>query len=152
MIQELSSRIRAKRRVIVGVGNPLRGDDGVGPALVERLQNKTSALLINASDVPENYLGVIQAAQPQVVLIIDAVDLGGEPGDCALIEIDQIGGTKATTHNTSLALVARVIQADTGADVLVVGIQPEQRMFGEGLSGSVQITLDYLARLFGSIG
>lgn len=151
MIQELRHRIRDKRLVIVGVGNSLRGDDGLGPALVKRLQDKASAVLVDAGDVPENYLGVIQAAQPQAVLLVDAVDLGGEPGDCGLIEIDQLGGTSTTTHNASLALAAHVMQADTGADVFVLGIQPERRTFGEGLSASVKLTLDYMERVFGFI-
>mgnify|MGYP001470637271 CR=1 FL=1 len=148
MIPELRNRIRGKRLVIIGVGNSLRGDDGVGPALVERLQGKTSATLIDASDVPENYLGLVAQAQPQVVVIVDAVELGASPGDLALIEAAQLGGAKATTHNTSLAPFVQILQADTGADIFLLAIQPRATLFGEGLSAPVRVTLERLEQVF----
>lgn len=148
MLEALRSRIRGKRLAILGVGNPLRGDDGIGPALVDRLQGKVRATLVNAGDVPENYLGVIEAARPEVVLMVDAVALGAEPGDAALIEIEQIAGARLTTHNTSLALFARALQAGTGADILVVAIQPGVTSLGAAMSPRVELTLQYLEKLF----
>ena len=148
MIPELRNRIHGKKIVILGVGNPLRGDDGAGPALVERLQGKTSATLVNAGDVPENYLGVVTSAKPDLVLIVDAVEMGANPGDLALIEGTQLGGAQATTHNTSLALFARVLQVETGAEILVVGIQPGVISFGEPLSIPMTKTLQNLVILF----
>ncbi|CAG0945969.1 hydrogenase 3 maturation protease [Anaerolineae bacterium] len=148
MLDELRDRVIGKKLAILGVGNPLRGDDGIGPALIERLQGKTSAILINAGDVPENYLGVVQAAQPAVVLIVDAVELGAKPGDAALIEVEQLGGVIATTHNTSLAPFAQMIRAETGADVFVVAIQPATGSLGAPMSAEVKATLEYLDKWF----
>jgi hypothetical protein len=44
--------------------------------LVDFLHVRVEATLINAGEVPENYLSSIHAAQPEVVLIIAALELG----------------------------------------------------------------------------
>jgi hypothetical protein len=59
----------------VGVGNPIRGDDGAGPHVIARLEGRRSALLIDAGEVPENYVGKIAAWRPDVVCVIDAASL-----------------------------------------------------------------------------
>jgi hydrogenase 3 maturation protease len=146
-MKQLQDRIRDKRYVIVGVGNPLRGDDGAGSFLVNRLHGKTHVPLVDAGDVPENYLGVVKSAQPELVLIVDAVELGAHPGDAAIVETQQLGGTMATTHNTSLALFAKAVQYETGADIFVLGIQPGTTEFGAPMSLPVEKTLAYLEKL-----
>ncbi len=148
MRQELQRRISGKRVTMVGVGNPLRGDDGVGPALIDQLQGKVDAVLVDASDVPENYLGIVQLSRPEVIVIIDAVELDARAGDVALIELEQIGGTMATTHNTSLEPFAKMLRAETGADVLLVAIQPANRTFGAPMSPAVVATLEQLGKIF----
>ncbi len=80
MIEQLRERLQGKRTLILGIGNSMRGDDGVGPALIERLQGKVSATLIDGGEVPENYLGPIEAAGPEAVLIVDAADLKAAAG------------------------------------------------------------------------
>jgi hydrogenase 3 maturation protease len=144
MIEQLRKRLQGKKAVILGIGNPMRGDDGLGPALVERLQGKTNAILIDGGEVPENYLGPIEAAKPEVVLIVDAADLQASPGDVALIEIDQLAKTGISTHNASLGLFASVVQRLTGADILVLAVQPMFNSFGTPLSDAVRRTLDWI--------
>jgi hydrogenase 3 maturation protease len=148
MLELLHHRIRRKRLAIVGVGNPLRGDDAIGPVLVDRLQHKIKATLVNAGDVPENYLGVLEATRPEVVLIVDAVDLGAKPGDTAIIEIEQLAGAKLTTHNASLALFAQAVKTESGADVFALAIQPSVTSLAAPMSTQVEATLQILEKLF----
>ena len=79
MTNLLHGRLRGKT-VIVGIGNSLRGDDGFGPALVQRLQGRVRPVCIDAGVAPENYLGRIVKEQPDTVLLVDAAHLGLEPG------------------------------------------------------------------------
>jgi hydrogenase 3 maturation protease len=144
MLEKLKKRLQGKKTIILGIGNPMRGDDGAGPALIERLQGKVSATLIDAGEVPENYLGPIESAAPEVVLIVDAADLKASPGDVALIELDQLAQTGISTHNASLGLFASVVQRLTGADILVLAVQPEVNSFGAGISEEVERTLEWV--------
>jgi hydrogenase 3 maturation protease len=148
MLESLENRILGKKLVILGVGNTMRGDDGIGPILVERLQGKVEADLIDAGEVPENFIGPIEAGQPDTIIIIDAADMGTKAGEVAILEIDQIAEIGLTTHNASLALIARLLQSSTQADIFVLGIQPEDISFGTPMSERVIRTLDLLEKFF----
>ncbi len=151
LIEQLEERLQGKKTVILGIGNPMRGDDGLGPALIERLQGKTKAILIDGGEVPENYLGPIEAAKPEVVLIIDAADLQASPGDVALIEMEQLSQTGISTHNASLGLFAKVVQTLTGAEILVLAVQPMYNSFGTPISEAVERTLEWVEQALEAI-
>src|SRR5574342_1091615 len=70
MFAELRARLEGKRVLILGVGNRLRGDDAVGPLLVEHLQGKVDIPLIDAGEVPENYLGPIEESGADMNIIV----------------------------------------------------------------------------------
>ncbi|MFZ2096981.1 MAG: hydrogenase maturation protease [Anaerolineales bacterium] len=141
MLNDLTGLLHGKRAVILGVGNPLQGDDGVGPRLVDLLQGRIDATLIDGGQVPENYMNSIQAAQPDVVLIIVALELGAEPGCMVLLDVDRLRAIENFTRNPGLAFLALMIQDGTGAEVILVGIQPESTAFASELSQPVQQTL-----------
>ena len=147
MLDALAKRLRGKRTVILGVGNLLQGDDAIGPSLVDLLHGRVEATLINAGEVPENYLSSIRAAQPEVVLIIVAIELGSDPGCIAILDADRLRAIGNFTRNPGLAFLAVMIQDGTGAEVLLVGIQPERTTFASGLSNPVIKTLQTLEEL-----
>ena len=126
------------RVCIVGVGNRLRRDDGVGPLLVDALAGRTRAAgLLDAGDVPENHLERVVGTEPDAVLIVDAVDLRAAPGVVELLGIDAIRAAGVSTHAASLALCADYIAGRTGASVALLGIQPADVRLGTGLSPAV---------------
>lgn len=147
MLDALASRIRGKRTVILGVGNLLHGDDAIGPNLVDMLHGRVDATLINAGEVPENFLSTINAAQPEVVLIVVAIELGAEPGCIAALDADQLRAIGNFTRNPGLAFLAVMIQDGTGAEVFLVGVQPERTTFASGLSAPVSASLHTLESL-----
>ena len=143
MLESLQNRLRGKV-LILGVGNPLRGDDGAGPHLIERLRGYVPATLLDCEDVPENFLGQIAENQPTSVLLIDAIDFGMTPGATALLEGDELEGVSLSTHHSSLQLFIKCLKAETATNVLVLGIQPKSTGFGDGISSEVKGTLDLL--------
>ncbi len=145
--EELERRLRGNV-VLVGVGNPIWGDDGAGPAVIHRLEGKTAALLVDGGDAPEACWGRIAAYRPQAVLVIDAVAWGGEPGSVALLERVQEGGSLLSTHRVPLNLFLDLLQRDTGADVFVLGIQPKALSFAGAMSPEVQLSVELLADCF----
>jgi hydrogenase maturation protease HycI len=147
MLDALAKRLRGKRTVILGVGNILQGDDAIGPNLIDLLHGRVDATLINAGEVPENYLSSIRAAQPEVVLIIVAIELGAEPGCIAVLDADRLRAIGNFTRNPGLAFLAVMIQDGTGGEVLLVGIQPEVTSFASELSRPVHKTLQSLEEM-----
>jgi hydrogenase 3 maturation protease len=141
MLSDLAKRLRGKQTVILGVGNPLQGDDAIGPVLVDFLRGRVDATLINAGEVPENYFSAIHAAQPEVVLIIVALELGAEAGCMTVLDADRLRAIENFTRNPGLAFLAVMIQDETGAEVILVGVQPEETSFAAALSPPVNQTL-----------
>ena len=127
--------------VIVGVGNILKGDDGLGCILAQRLEGKTKAVCIDGGSAPENFTGKIKKEDPDTILIIDAADLGKDPGDFAILARDEILSSGFTTHNLSPAMLMEYLETETGADIYMLGIQPAKVGFGEGLSGVIEKAL-----------
>jgi hydrogenase 3 maturation protease len=147
MLDILAGRLRGKRTVILGVGNPLQGDDAIGPSLVDSLHGRLEATLINGGEVPENYLSAIRATRPEVVLIVVALELGAEPGCIAVLDADKLRAIGNFTRNPGLAFLAVMIQDGTGAEVLLVGIQPQDTSFAAQLSKPVHQTLNSLEEM-----
>jgi hydrogenase maturation protease HycI len=147
MLDDLAKQLRGKRTVILGIGNPLQGDDAIGPSLVDFLHGRVDATLINAGEVPENYLSSIRAAQPEVVLIIVALELGAEPGRMAVMNADRLRAIENFTRNPGLAFLAVMIQDATEAEVILVGVQPEATVFAGELSTPVHQTLHSLEEM-----
>jgi hydrogenase 3 maturation protease len=148
MFAELDLRLTGKRILLLGVGNRLRGDDAVGSLLVEYLQGKVDIPLIDAGDVPENYLGPIEDSGAEVVLVVDATDMGANAGDIAIFDIEQVQEKFVSTHTANLGLMFKVIPPEKRPQVIVLGIQPGNMELGQGLSEPVQVTLERLEEVF----
>ena len=122
---------------VVGVGNPLRRDDGAGPWIAKGLAELGSCSAFDAETVPENYLGVLLAVAPAAVLFIDAADGIGAPGECRLVPMNALAPRPASTHAPSLALLAGVLERH-GIECGLLAIQPAATTTGIGLSPDVK--------------
>ncbi|RJS88264.1 hydrogenase maturation peptidase HycI [Candidatus Bathyarchaeota archaeon] len=141
LCDQLYAWLRGCRRlVILGIGNPLRGDDAVGLKVIQNLSGRIpgNVLLLECGMVPENYLSKIEEFNPTHVLMIDAAHLKEEAGASRLISIEEIAGTALSTHTLPLSFLAEIIKQNIGADVKLLGIQPESIEFKEGLSPKLQ--------------
>ncbi|MBF0511007.1 MAG: hydrogenase maturation protease [Candidatus Omnitrophica bacterium] len=135
--------------VIVGIGNPLRSDDGAGVELVRRLSGQIDAVCIDAGTSPENYLGKISKLNPDVVLFIDAVDLNQKPGTYRVLEKEDLLQRGFSTHDISPKILIEQLRAySTNLKIYMLGIQPQSLEFGTGLSLSVEKTVDELVKHF----
>ena len=128
--------------IVVGIGNPLRGDDGFGPALVERLQGKVSMVCIDAGNAPENYLGRIVKEEPDTILLVDVAHLGLEPGQYRILQPDDILKCGLTTHDMSSRMLIEYLNNQTQADIFMLAVQPQNISLGEAMSERLNRTLD----------
>ena len=145
---QLNSRLKGKV-VILGIGNTLRGDDGIGSLLSKRIQGKVPYIVYDGSLCPENYLGKIIQDKPDTILMIDAVDFGGKPGEIKMLEGKDIQTVNLfTTHNASIGLAIKYLENSIKVDVIVLAIQPKALDFGEKMSPEINKTLEDLSGWF----
>ncbi len=128
--------------LVVGVGNPLRGDDAAGLALGEQLAEKLHWPYLCCEEVPENYLTEMLDSPAETILMVDAVSLGTTPGDIKVLSPDQLAGDNISTHNCSVSLLATVLEKAANKRVLVLGIQPANMGWGSHLSQPVTEAID----------
>jgi hydrogenase 3 maturation protease len=125
------------RVCILGIGNRERGDDAAGSLLAESLQRRSRAVAIDAGAVPENYLGKVVRVDPDVILVVDAMDFGAAPGTVARIDSDRLATVGLSTHALSLAMAVEYLSRCSRAHVVVIGIQPARLGPGPGVSQAV---------------
>lgn len=134
----------------------MRGDDAVGSLIAERLLPCTNEqlLVIDAETTPENYLGTLLSAHPEVVLFVDALDFGGKGGQWVLVPLSELAPKLPSTHTVSLRLLGEIL-ANEKIECWLLGIQPEHLVFGMPLSRSVLLTAlelaDFLAGVVGEV-
>ncbi len=121
---------------VLGIGNPLRRDDAVGLEIVKLLKGRVprKVRLLECETVPENFTREIREFSPTHVLMIDAAQLGAEPGEARLVPPERILGMVLSTHAIPLSLLTEVIKQSIDAEVMILGVQPKEIEFGEGLT------------------
>ena len=140
--------------VVMGIGNDLKADDGVGPYIIEQLQKTAPPQieLIDASTVPENFISHLIDARPSLILLIDAALMGSEPGTIRLIEKSDIGGVAFSSHQLPLTFFIEYLENNITTTILVLGIQPYTDEFTLPLSQPVQnaaqTIIEVLNRIF----
>lgn len=147
MFDDLRWRLAGKRAVILGVGNPLCGDDSAGTELAARLVGKINAIVFAAAEMPENYLGPVMAANPEILMIVDAANLGAPPGSLAIIEKDNIADSGISSHSASLNLFLLLLHSEIHPDTFILGIQPATLEFGARTSLPVQKTISAIEQV-----
>jgi len=147
-LEHLKPRLK-RRAVILGVGNTLRSDDAVGSLLAARIKEKIPCPVYDAGTSPENYLGKIVKDSPGNIIIIDAVDFGGRPGELRVIEGDDLRTANLfSTHNASLSMAINYLKSNLKADIIVLSIQPKSISFNDKLSPEIERALNKLENWF----
>jgi hydrogenase 3 maturation protease len=134
------------RVVVVGVGNALKADDAAGPVLAESLRRRFPGRVFDAGQAPESFLGPIRRARPDTILLVDAADFGGRPGDVQLVSKDDIGGLALSTHAAPLSMFMALAAAETGATVRLIAVQAKSTALGATMCGEVRAAVAALAR------
>ncbi len=152
----LQSRLSGVRRLaVLGAGSVLKADDGAGVALVERLQEAfpparyPGLLLCPGETAPENFTGKIKAFQPDHILVLDAADLGLAPGTVAEINHRDVGGPTFCSHMLPLRVMIDYLAVETGADITLLGLQPQSIAFDAPMTPVVEAAVAELTKTLG---
>jgi hydrogenase 3 maturation protease len=131
--------------VVMGIGNPLRGDDAAGSLTARRIAGSPGVCVIDAQDVPEDYLLRVVNQHPDVIVLIDSVELDSEPGSVAFLERDQIAEYWPSTHRMPISMLMGILGQETHARVIGIGIQPAHTEFLKPLSNAVAESIAQVA-------
>jgi len=140
VIETLTDLLSQENRKIlfVGIGNVLKQDDGIG-VYISRKIIKTSVISAITAEVSiENYIGKINQLNPDILVLIDCVDMKKRQGSYVLLPVSQIQDQTFNTHNISLKRLSEFFHMP----VFILGVQPEKIEFGENISYLVKNVAD----------
>jgi hydrogenase 3 maturation protease len=129
--------------LFVGIGNVLRSDDGIGVYISNNIKPSAYISSLTVELSIENYIGKINKLNPDILVLIDCVDLKKESGYYSLLPVEQIRDFTIHTHNISLSRISTLFKMP----VLILGIQPKIISFGEGFSAEAEKTANNLIKL-----
>lgn len=141
LVQWLQERAD-KKILFVGIGNVLKKDDGVGVYVTRHLKEDSRYQSLTVEVSIENYIGKINSLKPDLLVLIDCMDLQRQAGAWDLMAAEGICGCTTNTHNISLDRVSELFDPPT----YILGIQPLDITLGEGLSKRVLATANMLIR------
>ena len=121
-------------------------DDGVGVYISSRIRNISGISALTVEVSIENYIGKINSLNPDILVLIDCVDMKLPPGSCKLIPVSQTEDLTFNTHNISLRRVSDFFEME----VYLMGIQPEKIDFGENMSYIVKEEADKIITFINS--
>jgi len=137
--------------VVMGIGNPCRGDDAAGSLVARKIGEVPGVRVIDAQDVPENYLTQVAKERPGTVVLIDAVDLKSAPGSVALLDGNETASYWPSTHRVPISLLMNYIERETHASVLLIAIQPHLTAFSQPMTAAVSSSVEAIASVINEV-
>ena len=150
---------------ILGIGNTIYTDDGVGIRVIEKLEQEydfpDDVLVLDGGILGINLMGIISNAGQ--LIVVDTILNHGQPGDLHRLEHDDIPNrilAKNSLHQVDLIEALTLCSAlDHVPQTTIIGVEPKDlETLSEELTPEienrvddlVQATLEELTRLGGS--
>ncbi len=141
-----------KSKLILGCGNLLLQDEGVGVHLIEYLKDKklpADVELLDGGTAGFALVDFIRGAEK--VVIVDAVKGGGEPGEIYCFgaeDFETEDSPKTSLHDITLKDVfAMAKKLGPLPEIRIIGIEPKNIDYGTELSAEIKRLLPKIAEL-----
>jgi hydrogenase maturation protease len=126
--------------LVFGYGNPSRGDDALGPLLIDYVQARCDTTGIDLlTDFQLQIEHALDLDNRKLVLFVDASVACDAPFELAeLTPVANIGYTTHALHPASVMAVYRSIRKQPPPPCFLLAIQGETFELGEGLSANAE--------------
>ena len=132
--------------IIIGLGNPDRGDDAVGMLVARQVAAERRDVLALEFDDPSEALDAWDS--DDTVIVADAISSGGRPGDLHMVDVaeQKLPAGNWSAGGTHALGLAAVVELARSLDLLpsrlvVVGVEAGQFDHGAPLSEAVKAAI-----------
>lgn len=133
---------------VVGVGNMLMGDDGVGVAVIRELGKERLPRGVELYDAGTALSDVLALIAPRArVILVDSCRAGGTPGNVYRSRVGpdewEAGPVGASLHEVDAVGALQLYQVAGGklGEVVLIGVEPQEVALRDGLSPALQARL-----------
>jgi hydrogenase maturation protease len=134
--------------LVLGLGNPLQGDDGVGCRVIEALEGRELPPGVEVMDAGTPGVGLINLLEGrQRAIIVDAAEMGRQPGEVVRFRPEDVTLTGSTErfslHRTAVADALALAHALNLPlpEIIVFGVQPGYVGWRDELSPEVAVVI-----------
>jgi hydrogenase maturation protease len=134
--------------IVLGIGNPLLGDDGFGVEVARRLREAEKWNDVEIVDGGSQGLYLLPYLQGRThIIVADAIVFGGEPGQIACFSAEQVPARlslKMSEHQVTFHEVLALMRllGERPKEFLFFGVEPRSNEWGDGLSRQVGDAVD----------
>lgn len=132
---------------VISLGNQLRGDDSIGPLVVEQLRKIETPVPLCLIDAGSDAFRLLEhLIDEEPVIIIDCAKMGKKPGqaikfkvaDSEFKPIEKSISLHGFSFSEVLAMAGNIGKI---ADCTIIGIEPKSIDFGKELSEEVKLSI-----------
>lgn len=138
------------RIAIIGIGNPLMSDDGAGVAVLDILRDSVPAG-VEIIELGSGGLTLLHRMEGfDSVVLADAVDFGGEPGEVRVFSPDDVNSVKTVGYSLHDVDILKVIElarkmGHCPERIMIAAIQPVNLDHSAEMTSAVRDNLEVLA-------
>lgn len=137
--------MNSKKYFLMGIGNTLRGDDGIG-SIIARNFKDDDWLSLDCGVAPENFTSIVKKNKPQLVVLIDVVEMDLKPGEFRIIPLEKINTMHITTHSIPLSFLISYLKNFT-PKIIFIGIQPKLIDYSTSISPEIFKSSEEIIRI-----
>jgi len=136
------------RSAVIGLGNPLMGDDGFGLVVLARLRDEWELDGVELADGGTWGMSLLPLLEDSDrVVLLDAIAAGAEPGEVVVLERARLPiylTRKLSPHQVDMrdVLATAEWRGKLPAETVAIGVQPRSVEMGLGLSHEVENAVD----------
>lgn len=144
-----------RQTLIVGVGNRLMGDEGIGPHIIDNLLRLDMPGDVLCLDCGCDLLNLVSYMdRPRKIVVIDAIRAGARPGRIHRFDFSDFESIQTRTKSAhqlqtadALRLLKQVCPCLADCEITVIGVEPKAIGLGTELSKEVTESIAILTRL-----
>ena len=138
------------RIAIIGIGNPLMSDDGAGVAVLDILKESVPSA-VEIIELGSGGLALLHKMESfDRVVLADAVDFGGQPGEVRVFSPDDVNSVKTIGYSLHDVDILKVIELAGQMNqcperIMIAAIQPASLEHSTEMTPAVRDNLEVLA-------
>jgi hydrogenase maturation protease len=139
-------------KAVVGLGNTLRRDDGIGILILESLSKSYRVKGLDYLDYGIASFDLVHRMRGyEEVLLIDGIDAGRPFAELSIFQLEDaaytIGGASLSTHGFNVSMLFELYKRlRIKTRIYIAGIQVKDISYGEGLTDELRQRQGYLTK------
>jgi hydrogenase 3 maturation protease len=125
----------------------MRADDFAGSMVVALITARDGIVTFDAGEKTETAYDKALEVKPAKAVFFDAADMGFPAGTVQIVYEDTLSQRTLSTHKVPLPLITKLIREETGAEIVICGIQPAGVEFMQKMDESVKESCETLAKI-----